>query len=62
MERLGNISEETRETTGRNLPTQEKDTEIVEPKWTTLMEKWGTDKEKEEINQAYKKETRYRKR
>ena len=55
MGRMGNISEKIRKTTGRNIPTQKKDTEIAEPKWTTLMEKWGTDIEKEEINYAYKK-------
>ena len=62
MGRMGNISEKIRKTTGRNIPTQKKDTEIAEPKWTTLMEKWGTDMEKEEINYAYKKRDRTTKR
>ena len=45
--------------TGRNISTKEKDTETTEPKWATQMEKWGgTDKEKEEIAQAYKKKER----
>merc|ERR1712112_185631 len=48
QQRLGKILEET-------YPLKKKDTETAEPKWTTLMEKWGTEKEKEEIDQAYKK-------
>ena len=43
-------------------PLQKKDAEIAEPTWTTLTEKWGTDVEKEEINYAYKKGMRYKKR
>ena len=46
--KLGKLLEET-------YPLKKKDTEIVEPTWKTLMEKWGTDIEKEEINYAYKK-------
>ena len=47
QKKLGKILEET-------YPLRKKDTEATEPKWTTLMEKWGTEKEKEEIDQAYK--------
>ena len=48
QKRLGKLLEEA-------YPLKKKDTGIAEPKWTTLMEKWGTDKEKEEIDQSYKK-------
>ena len=55
MERMGNISKETRENTRGNLPTKEKGHRSHRAKMDYANGKWGTEKEKEEIDQAYKK-------
>ena len=54
MGRMGNVSEEIGELMGETYQIKN-DTDIAEPKWTTLTDKWGTEIEKEEINYAYKR-------
>ena len=60
MERMGRLPKNEREITGQNIPNQDKETEAMEPAWTLLMEKWGTQKEKDELEYALEKGTYYR--
>ena len=51
--------EEYQKTLGKLLekthPLKKKETKAMGPTWTLLMEKWGTQKEKDELQYAHKK-------
>ena len=52
---MGNISKTLGKLLEKTYPLKKKDTDAIEPTWTLLMGKWGTEKEEENMEYAHKK-------
>ena len=52
---MGELPENTRGAIGRNISAQKKGAIANEPDWALKLEKWGTQKEIEELEYAHKK-------